>query len=239
MRMTMRLACALLICCGFSGLARAEEPNPRKSAKEALSKYQDALVTVKFVLKLGNREQRQEVEGTVVSAAGLTVVSDTMTSPEAMLGDGDTKTEKTDVKLLLKDGREVPAKFVLRDRDLDLAFVLPKEKDVKLTHVPLGKTPVPELLDDLIFMHRLGRGLNREPAVALGRVEAVVKKPQTLIVPDLINGLQNIGCPTFDAGGRFVGIVVVRRGAGGGRATQPVILPAEDVEQTAGQVSDQ
>jgi hypothetical protein len=216
-----------------------EEPNPRKAAKEALAKYQDALVAVKFVLKIGNQELRQEVEGTVISPGGLTVVSNFRSNPDSGLGDADHKTETTDVKIILKDGREIPARFVLRDRDLDIAFILPKEKDAKLTHVPIGNAPVPEVLDDLIFLHRLGPGLNREPSVALGRVEAVVKKPQTFVVPDFFNGLQNIGCPTFDASGRFVGVVVVRRSGSTGRTLQglqPVILPAEDLEQTAGQI---
>jgi hypothetical protein len=58
--------------------------------------------------------------------------------------------------------------------------------------------------------------------------------------------LQNVGCPAFDGAGRFVGIVVMRRAAGNVREPQgvhdlldmvrPVILPAEDLEQTASQV---
>ncbi len=244
------VACCLLpVACFLLPVAcYGEEPDTRKAAKDALAKYQDALVTVKFILKMGSIETRREVEGTMVTAGGLTVVSDFMTNPDVVGGgDSDAKTETTDVKLILKDGRELAAKFVLRDRDLDVAFVQPKDKDLKLTHVPLAKTPVPEVLDDLIFLHRLGRGLNREPSVALGRVEAVVKKPQTFVVPDLVNGLQNIGCPAFDGTGRCVGIVVMRRPSPGARQPQglqdlldllkPVILPAEDLEQTAGQVT--
>ncbi len=228
---------------------RADEPNPKKAAKEVLAKYQDALVTIKFVHKAGNTESRREVEGTVVNAAGLTVVSDFMTNPDPVSllgGDGGGKGETTDVKILLKDGREIPAKFVLRDRELDLAFVMPKDKDAKLTFVPLDKTPVPDVLDDVIFLHRLGRGLNREPNVSLGRVEAVVKKPQTFVVPDLVNGLHNLGCPAFDAAGRCVGIVVMRRATGSPKVAEgladildllkPVILPTEDLEQSASQV---
>jgi hypothetical protein len=245
------MAVAWSACCLLPVASFGDEPNPRKAAKEALTKYRDALVTIKFVLKIGNAEMRREVEGTMVTPGGLTVVSDFMTNPDSSPGGGDTdtKTETTDVKVLLKDGRELAAKFVLRDRDLDVAFVLPKDKDLKLTHVPLardasGKSP--EVLDDLIFLRRLGRGLNREPSVSLGRVEAVVTKPQTFIIPDLVNGLQTIGCPTFDASGRFVGIVVMRRPSSGSRGPQslhdlldllkPVILPAEDLEQTAAQV---
>lgn len=249
MRNAVRALGSIAFWCVLAGMAASDDANTRKAAKEIYGKFPDALVTIKFVLKSGNKEERREVEGTVLSPSGLTVVSDFMTNPSMaglLGGDTDAKAETTDVKLLLKDGRELPAKFMLRDRDLDVAFVMPKEKDLKLTHIPLAKSPVPEVLDDLIFLRRLSRGLSREPCVTVGRVEAVVKKPQLFVIPDLINGLQNVGCPAFDGTGRFVGIVVMRRAVNSVREPQgvhdlldmvrPVILPAEDVEQTAGQV---
>jgi len=250
MRSAARMTCLMVCWFAMAATAAGEENNTKKVAKEIFGKYPDALVTIKFVLKVGNKEERREVEGTVVSPAGLTVVSDFMTNPSVagLLGggDADAKAETTEVKLLLKDGKELAAKFMLRDRDLDVAFVMPKEQDLKLAHVPLAKSPVPEVLDDLIFLHRLSRGLNREPCITVGRVEAVVKKPQLFVIPDLVNGLQNVGCPAFDAAGRFVGIVVMRRSPTIVREPQgihdlldivrPVILPAEDLEQTAGQV---
>ena len=38
------------------------------------------------------------------------------------------ETEVNDIKILLEDGAEVPAEIVLRDKDLDLAFIRPKAK---------------------------------------------------------------------------------------------------------------
>ena len=51
--------------------------------------------------------------------------------------------DTTDVKLLLEDGREIPARFVLRDHDLDLAFVLPGASDLKLPYISLDRTKGP------------------------------------------------------------------------------------------------
>ncbi len=224
---------------------RADEPNPRKAAREVVSKYPDAVVTVKMVVKIGSREQQLEVAGTVLSPEGLTVISDFTSNPSGLFGDGG-RTETTDVKVVLKDGKEVPARFVLRDRDLDLAFIVPKEKDLKLPHVKLEKRTPPEVLDDLIFLRRLGRNLNREASVTLARVEAVVKRPRTFIVPDLVNGLQNLGCPVFDAEGKPVGVVVVRRSTAGSLfgglmdlldQMKPVILTAEDLQEAIDQIS--
>jgi hypothetical protein len=218
----------------------------KDAAKAVLSKYQDAIVTVKLVTKTGNVEHPSEIAGTVLTPEGLTVVSDSNSNPFQAFGDEEGgRSQTTDVKIVLKDGKELPAKFVLRDRDLDLAFVLPTEKGLKLTHVQLEKAPVPQPLDELIFVRRLDKSLNREVSVRLARVEAVVKKPRTFLVPDLdlITAIQNLGGPVFDARGRAIGIVVVRRGAGGPRGGNPlarssaVILTTEDVQGAANQAA--
>jgi hypothetical protein len=238
------LCAALLVPCVTSSGAAADDI--KAAARDVLSKNQDAIIQVKLTAKVGSVDQQIEVAGTVISPAGLTVVSDVSTNPRGLLGGGEEggRTETTDVKLVLKDGKEIPGKFVLRDRDLDLAFVMPKDsKDLKLTHVKLEKTPVPEVLDELVYLHRLGKALNREVSVVLGRAEAVVKKPRVLIVPELWTGLQRLGCPVFDASGRAVGLVVMRRAgagqSGGGGllgAMQPVIVTTEDLLQIVGQV---
>ncbi len=218
----------------------ADGPSPKATAREVLKKYQDAIVAVKLVVKIGAREVPLEVAGTVLTPQGLTVVSDFTSNPGRMFGEEGGGSDTTDVQVLLKDGRELPAKFVLRDRDLDLAFVLPTEKGLDLPHVKMEKAPVPDVLDDLIYIQRLNKTLNREPSVSIGQVAAVVKKPRVVIVPE--GGGQHLGCPVFDAQGRAVGLVVTRRGAGGGGrlglfgAVQTIIVPAEDVQQVAGQV---
>jgi hypothetical protein len=223
--------------------AADDPPSVKAAAKAALGKYQDAVVTVKLVIKTGNFERTVEIAGTVLTPEGLTVVSDFNSNPFGAQGEegGGGRSEATDVKVLLKDGRELPGKFVLRDRDLDLAFVQPTEKGLNLTHIKLEKTPAPQVLDDLIYLHRLEKSLNREASVTLGQATAVVKKPRLLVVPDLINGLQAMGCPVFDVNSKPVGIVVVRRAAGqrgGGLAgLQPVILSAADVQQAATQAA--
>jgi hypothetical protein len=222
--------------------ARADDI--KAAAKNVLSKYQDAIVHVKLTAKIRGVDRQLEVAGAVISPAGLTVLSDSSTSPSGIFGDdeGGGRADTTDVKIVLKDGKEIAGKFVLRDRDLDLAFVMPKEKDLKLTHIKLEKAPVPEILDDLVFLHRLGKSLNREVSIILGRAEAVVKKPRVLIVPDVYQGMQMVGSPVFDTAGRAVGIAVIRRGATGGgggflgSGFQPVIVTTEDLMQVASQV---
>jgi hypothetical protein len=260
MHKSRTLGWAALIAVGFLTPAAADELRARAAAKAALAKYKDAVVTVRLALKRrwvfqgkegGSMDASMEIAGTVLTPAGLTVVSDFDSNPmPPMQNEGaegpKMETETTDVKILTRDGRELPARFVLRDRDLDLAFLLPEEKGLTLPHVPLEKGAVPETLDDIIFMQPLGPSLGREVAVMRGQVRAVVRKPRTFVVSDPIVGLQALGCPAFDDAGRAVGVVVLRRtpnppqNQGGGLRDfldyfQPVILTAADVQEVAAQ----
>lgn len=229
--------------------ALADEAKVKSAAKEILAKYQDALVTVKLLVKTrgSTSESQLEIAGTVLTPAGLTVVSDFTSNPSALFMPGDDKTETTDVKLIFKDGREVASSFVLRDRELDLAFVMPKDKEQDLPHLKLDQASVPEPLDDLVYLYLLGKSLNREAAITMGRVEAVVKKPRLFVVSDLFTGVQCLGSPVFDGTGRPVGIVVLRRSptppksVSGVRdildVVKPVILTAKDIQLAVNQVA--
>ena len=111
-----------------------------KKGREIFKKNQRAVVTVQEVLKMspagGSRanESKQDLTGTVLDGSGLTVLALSACDPsemyQRMMGEdysrGRVETEITDMKILLDDGTEVPAEIVLRDKDLDLAFIRPR-----------------------------------------------------------------------------------------------------------------
>src|SRR5690606_38187479 len=126
-------------------LAHAVPEADAAAGRAVLQRYADAIVGVELVvtlkLKQGDREappreQRIEVNGTVISASGLTVTSlaavDPQSTIEAMRGPGPYRNVEVldsdfkEVKLRLANGEEVPARFVLKDSDLDLAFMAPE-----------------------------------------------------------------------------------------------------------------
>jgi hypothetical protein len=239
----------------------ADEAALKATASALVEKYGEAVVTVQLVVKTRlvfqgqehrAQEAKLEIGGTVMNAAGLTVLSDSSSNPTSLMGGGDGEgprfeTETTDVRILLRDGRELPARFVLRDQDLDLAFVMPDEKGLSLPYVPLEAGPLPALLDDLLFVSHLGRPLNREVSVSTGRVRALVRKPRTFVVSDLLNGLLALGSPAFDVNGRPVGLVVMRRAPQAAMSQgsfrdfldvlNPVILTCQDVLTVADQAA--
>jgi S1-C subfamily serine protease len=232
----------------------------RAGARRALERYGPAVVTVRLVLKRrlisqgrerGSAESQIEVAGTTLTPAGLTVVSDVTTNPSALGSSGELETrldtETTDVKILLRDGRELPAHFVLRDADLDLAFLVPDEAGLTLPHLDLTQdpAPLPEALDDIVYLFPLSRSLGRETGVVIDRARGLARKPRVFVASDIVLGMQSLGCPVFDASGRPVGLSVMRRGprtssTGGGfrdvfDAFTPVVVTAADVQAVAKQ----
>jgi hypothetical protein len=217
------------------GTARAEG-DIRAAARALAAKSQKTVVTVKLVvtMKMMGQEEEQKVEvtGTVIDPSGLTVVSATEIDPSAamkallgpLMGAGggrrggapDMKFE-SDVKetlLVLDDGTEIEADVILKDQDLDLAFVRPRDTTQKfeaLALKPRGKAP--ELLEEVFVLSRLGRLQNRSTALSLGSVKAIVKGPRTFYICDGEATSGSLGCVAFDSAGAPLGVFVMKQAA--------------------------
>lgn len=241
-------------------------------ARQIMNKWQNSVITVQLTLEqqiggftMQKTESKAEAIGTVIDPSGLTVLSLFSTDPLArilalvrgsLLSEQDMamfqwESQIKDVKLLMADGNEVPAKIVLRDKDLDLAFVRPVDKlTTPLTAVDLTKAGKPEVLDQVVILTRLGKVASREPSVSLSRVQAIVKKPRTFYVPgsDAMEG--GFGAAAFCFDGKVAGVLVLRalisRDIGinsifsgmKGLGMLPVILPAEDILEVAKQAPE-
>jgi len=239
-------------------LARADESATK--GREVVAKWADAVVSLKMVVKIrmsskgremNQEEQSNEAKATVIDPSGLVVASLSDVDPSRMMEDrmgedADFKMEAdlTDLKIRLADGKEIPAQIVLRDKDLDLAYVRPKEKlAAPLIAVNFTDAAKPAVLDEILVLSRLGEAVNRAPSASLDRIAAVIEKPRRLYVPGLTTMMAGLGCPAFDLDGKAVGILVLRtipRGAGSSERegdTMPVIVPASDVMEGAKQAT--
>ena len=162
----------------------------------------------------------------------------------------DMKSETTDLRLRLADGREVAAKIVLRDAEMDLAFVRPAEP--LASPVPFIDAPSasPAVADLLVGLQRLGETGGWKVTVAFSTVLAVLDKPRTAYL-----GGSGLGGAVFDGAGRFVGVSVLsRKGRGGSPGLSmasamsgmgamdalgmlPIVLPADEVREVAKQAA--
>ncbi|NIA13062.1 MAG: hypothetical protein GWP08_03195 [Nitrospiraceae bacterium] len=257
-----------VVLLGTLGMPAAYAGEIEESGRAILQKNRDAVVTVQLLCTqrmsmagMGSQEEESKVEATgfVIGADGLTVLSLSQTDPSAMFKsmmsaemDFKIETDISDVKLLLTDGTELPAAVVLRDVDLDLAFVRPKEKPAEpMTTVDLSKSAAPELLDAVIALNRLGRVAGRAYSVSIERIESIIKRPRTLYVPGNDPTHSALGSPVFTLDGKVVGMIALRMmggdgggGFGGGMMGQgmqdnllAVVVPAEDILEGARQAA--
>lgn len=253
----MRLKSYLLVAIGVLIVASASRADElAEKGREVFKKNQRAVVTVQLVQKLtfssGGRsgeaqEVKQDVTGVVVDPSGLTVLALSMTDPtemyRRMYGDRyKADLEVSDVKILLEDGAEVPAEIVLRDKDLDLAFIRPKSKlAAPMAAIDLSKSSPVQTLDTVVTLNRLGRAAGRAYSASVERISAVVQRPRTFYIPDSTMTGTALGSPAFALDGNVVGILVMRTITSAGVAASrsdnatSIILPAEDVLKAAKQ----
>jgi S1-C subfamily serine protease len=232
-------------------------------ARAVLEKNRTAVVTIKLVVKqkfsmMGQsaeeEESNLEATGTVISPEGLTVVALSATDPtsmyKSMLGgmmrEGmQMDSEVSDVQILVEDGGEIPARVVLRDADLDLAYIMPREKPAEaMAYADLSDAGTPRVLDQLVALNRLGKVANRVYSVSFERVEALVDKPRTFYLVGRQPTSTSQGSPAFTLDGKIVGIFVMRviQNTGGGmnpfsgqNNIIPILLPAADIMEGAKQ----
>ncbi len=232
------------------------------AGREILKTNMAAVVTVQMVVKVsssfggGNtqeQESKEEATGTIIRPDGLTVLSLSSTDPSSIFktmsgGDANFKMDAqlNDIKLLLHDNTEIPAEVVIRDVELDLAFLRPLVKPAApLAFVDLTNQGTVELLDRVVTLNRLGRVANRVFSASFEYIDAVVEKPRTYYIPGNDPTSTSQGSPVFRLDGKVVGLFVLRAisaeaGEGGRRnSVIPIILPAADIAEGLGQIPPQ
>lgn len=248
------ISAAVLLAASF---ASAADGPLREKALAVSAAHKDSVLFLTAVVEIEisagegqtkKEERKLEMLGTVIGADGL-IVAPLSTLDVASNIDGRTvngpqgplklsaKGTTKEVKILMPDGSEVPAKVAFKDPDLDLAFIRPEKKDVAgLVPVNAADSAPMSLLDDVIILGRLGKDLNREPVVLTNEVISMVTKPRVFAKV----GSQALGMPVFNKDGKFVGIGVNRfapKGESDAQAAMPssVILPAADLMESAAQ----
>lgn len=272
MKKLFRLALGLVLLPLTVG---AQGPDPAEAGRAVLKKYQDAIVTVKLVVNVRmsfsgqnqKHESKSETVGTMIDASGLTVISLSAIDPSGtfnqLMGqrmrrggqnmEFDIESEVSDVKLVLADGTELPAIVVLRDKDLDLAYIKPTEKPTAaLPHVDPAGDVTPRVLDVVITLHRLGKVANRVATVSLERINALVDRPRPFYVLGAGQGSSGVGSPVFTLDGQLLGLVLIRTVAPEGEANLsamfsgpgsigllPIIVPTADIREGASQAKEE
>jgi S1-C subfamily serine protease len=230
-----------------------------EAARKILATHQDSVLWISGVCKVSytaaggsddpvnipDQERKVEALGTVISTNGMIVTALSGIDPakevsgrEIRTASGTVKLEASsilkEVKIVMPDGAEVPAEVVMKDVDLDLAFLQAKRdakefNDAQFKAVDLKDSASVVIAEEVVSVSRTDEVLNRQPMVYNGQVNVLVKKPREFIRAS--SG--GIGTPTFNLDGKLVGIGVVRTSKE--RRSLAVLLPAADVEEIADQ----
>lgn len=228
-----------------------------QNGRRLLASTQHAVIKVDIVIRFklvvnGNQRQQNEKKveatGTVLTPDGLTLMSLNVTDPGDLASkqlkryqpgkNMDLESDVSDLKLILPDGAELPAKIVLRDKDLDLAFIQPLRKPAApLACIDKTRTAAPDILDPVFVLNRLGKIAGRIPAVTMDRIQAVMNKPRPFYIPHIS---RDLGAAVFTPAGEWIGNILLRTVNTGAADTgaMVVILPAEDIIDVAGQAPE-
>lgn len=252
LRLTTGVFVALIL---IPSLASAQTPEERANARALVAKLGDAVVTVLGTSKVRinqggrevqNRDERIQATATMLDGSGLAVMSLASIDPSDVLMANASRAnrpgappvsvtaESSDLRYRMADGREVPARVVLRDKDLDMAFLRPVER-LSAPVVALDTTSArPQPVDLLVVLQRLPEVAGWQAMASFATVQAIVEKPRTFYL--VTSGA--FGAPVFDTGGRFVGVVLrLRNDTGDGPTAPPIVLPAADIREVAKQAT--
>jgi hypothetical protein len=234
-----------------AALLPAQADDTAGKGRDIFKKYQRAVVTVQESVKAtaaGGRsgEANLEITGTVIDPSGLTVVALSSCDPyelrRRMSPDYKVDSEVSNVRILLEDG-DLPAEIVLRDRDLDLAFIRPKTKPASpMPAIDLSNAGSAQVLDEIIALNRLNRVVSRAYSASVERITALVQKPRTFYIPDSTLTTTASGSPAFTADGKVLGVFVMRAIPTTSESRESpiaaIILPAEDILKGAKQAPE-
>lgn len=255
-----QIAVLFIIICFAAASAASFADEIAGEGRNLIETYKDAIVTADLVLETkvsyqgGSDKEQHKVtaSATIIDPSGLAVTSlseidPTSFSPYMDRDEGFSMTvDVIDLKLKMSDGSEIPADIVLRDRDLDLAFIKVKKAPEKpFSYVDLTKASTPQVLDQLIVVSRLGKIANRTLAAYVDRIQAVITKPRTLYV---VTGVLGLGSFAFTPDGKVAGLVTIRMDQNKDSDSSPnllgygdslyVVLPASTIAKTAQQAME-
>lgn len=242
----------------FMGQVSADEI--AEAGREILAQYKDSVITVQLVVKQTisfpgspsrEMESKLDVTGTVIADTGLTVVSLSEVDPAAMMAamtdmsDIKMDTDIQEVTMLMSGGDEVSAEVILRDNELDLAFIRPlKKSDTPFSHVSLEDSGAPLQLDPVISVNQLGKVARRAHSISVERIDAIVAKPRTFYLLGSNQTSTSLGCPVFRLDGKVIGVLFMRAikstatssFSGANDTVASIVLPGIDILEAAEQV---
>ena len=240
---------AFAVLAAVSATGRAAADEAAQQGRAVFDAVKGSVITIEAVISVSygqdEQEDKQEANATVISADGLAVLSLAAIDPASIiqsLGDSakDVTTKLVSLKMVFAEGNESPADVVLRDKDLDLAFVRPTAKPAQpLPCVSLDGAAA-ALLDPVVVVGQMGAVAQRTHVAFIDRVEGLVEKPRKFYILGEHRQRQVVCSPVFTLDNKFVGIGVMRAVKTDSNAMGDnvlvVVVPGDQIKELVAQV---
>ncbi len=220
---------------------------------EVFEQNKAAVITIRSVISFSfdGTEQEDEmlVNATLIQPDGLAVLSLALLDPTTLwqkMGEMPDIPQPEIVRLsmILADTTEIPAELILRDNDLDLAFVRPKVlPDHDVPCVDIKKLSSPSLLEEVVSIQQLGEIVRRAHSVFIDRIEAIIERPRKHYFLGSHRHESLISSPVFNLDGDFIGIGAIRATKGTQDSdfsdnVMVLVLSADDIVEVMEQVPE-
>jgi hypothetical protein len=210
--------CVCLCVALCAPAAHGQDKQLVATARKTLQTYEKSVILLQAVLKMEikghdsvGREGKTQCLATIIDPTGLAVTALMNLNPKARSSRSGLEIDYQvqEVKYRLSDGTEVPARMVLKDEDLDLAFLAPQKPldaatRAKIASIPLADAATGgETLDGTILIGRTDESTNYIATLNVGQIEAVLAKPRACYM----NNKGTLGTPVFYQNGKILGFI--------------------------------
>ncbi|MBC7328609.1 trypsin-like peptidase domain-containing protein [bacterium] len=249
----------VLLCLVMGGVLLADID--KGQVRQLVDTYKNSVLQIRVIINTwsvfqgqesNKQEEKYEVDATVIDKNGTLVTSAYAVDPsklfQRMFGEREyqMKSELKELKIIFPDNKEIDGKVVLRDDKLDLVFIRPKSAEgIQFQNIDLDNSIEPELLDEVIYLQRLGEKVDRAIYVSLTRIAAIITKPRIYYLAMGSNDLSP-GALVFSPDGKLIGINTIRildmEGSSSSFSSESpfmqVILPAKAIKEIASQIKE-
>lgn len=227
-----------------------------ESARTLASEHGEAIIQLEVVQEISfsfggdsrSQESKERVNGLVVASDGTVVAALSSVDSAAILSRLDPEmaamysSELKSVSYILANGDEVEAMVVLRDPDIDLAVLRPREAgEREFAGIPLDDAPSLDLLDEVFAASRAGRIANRTMLLRRGEVIGMIERPRLFYIPSATLQESGPGSAIFDSEGRLVGLQLLRTlqsAPDGETPAMMVIIPVDEIADIVEQAEE-
>lgn len=228
-----------------------------KAGQGIIKNYADSIAHIEGTFKvtakipgMGSQKHDSTIDtlATIVNSSGLVVTSYSMldavylTPSVEQMGQNGPMTIKLsgeigEIRIRYADGTKVPAKVVLKDPEMDLAFLMPTEKISAQKGLDKAPSAEADIFEQIIALKQASALAKYQPTLQIGRIAGILKKPQKLYITEDFGA----GLPVFSVGGKLLGISLTRGEPQhytqqGEPEAIPVVLPIKEVMSATKQI---